>query len=318
MHTGFHSKRTWVSILYGGWTLIGANVLLSAAPDNSELAQLKAFIQQPASVDRIIFDRFPPGKNDPTTATRLEGTCDWPRFFLKSIFPNRQELEQGASDSVPWSYHISGIEALELYESFPAEIEKLVRMTGGMVPGEEKLREVLNCGIFLLKPASLSWDGDDFSAIVNGNIPITGYLTNFNSRGLPSIIYYSFPGGQPKYKINLAYNGSNVPSFFPYVIERTMLSSQQPATKNLSRHIVHELLISTNPLNSARFDPIALHSNATRLYHTNKTWTGFRGTNQISVVANDKAPKNFVKKLLVVFLVVTTCFYVFMRYRKGK
>src|SRR5450759_2881565 len=98
MHTSFHSKRTWISILYGGLTLITANVLLSAAPDNNELALLKAFIQRPASVDRIIFYSFTPGQNGTTNATRLEGTCDWPRFFLKSVFPSRQELEQGASD----------------------------------------------------------------------------------------------------------------------------------------------------------------------------------------------------------------------------
>ena len=73
MHRGFHSKRTWVSILYGGWTLIAANVLLSATPENNELVLLKAFIQRPASLDRIKFDSFPPGQNDPTTATRLEG-----------------------------------------------------------------------------------------------------------------------------------------------------------------------------------------------------------------------------------------------------
>ncbi len=257
---------------------------LSAEPETSDLARLKAFIAAPPPVERILFEN---------NSVRYEGAWDSGIGFVLTLFaPSGWPSEQGAFNEESWNYAKNlqnKLETLTIYQTYTKELHDTARRSG-LYPGEEILQEALACGIFALKHGSLKWDNKRFTALANDRIPIEGYMANFDPRGRPGKIY------------------------------RHLVDHKKGTTRTVGPIAIHEMVLSQTPLNPDRLNPLVRHTNAIRIYHTNSNYLRFTGTNLVPVFAGN-VNEGFSRGKIVLFLglaIATSAFLLIRGLRQSR
>ncbi len=288
---------------------------LSAEPEPSDLARLKAFIAAPPPVERILFEN---------NSVRYEGAWDSGIGFVLTLFaPSGWPSEQGAFNEESWNYAKNlqnKLETLTIYQTYTKELHDTARRSG-LYPGEEILQEALACGIFALKHGSLKWDNKRFTALANDRIPIEGYMANFDPRGRPGKIFYGYSPAANDFEIMLGeYDNPTLPSFFPSKIDRHLVDHKKGTTRTVGPIAIHEMVLSQTPLNPDRLNPLVRHTNAIRIYHTNSNYLRFTGTNLVPVFAGN-VNEGFSRGKIVLFLglaIATSAFLLIRGLRQSR